>query len=328
MRPRESSQFGRELVQITPLEPQSAPLPTFGDDLMRLVEQFLQSLDVKSSSRSGYRSFIRPFMIWVEKANVLSPTRQDILAYKHYLAKQKLSSATISSYLVAVRRFFEWAEGMKLYPNIAKGIKGTKRPRGFRKDPLTVDQVLELFQSVCRDDLIGKRDISLLNLLVRTGIRTVEAIRADIGDIRQNTGETVLWVHGKGRDSKDDFVVLTPNALKPINDYLQLRNEISESAPLFISHSNRSLNRRLTTRSVSRIIRFYLQRVGVASIRITPHSLRHTAITLSLQGGASIQEARALGRHSDINTTLTYAHNLDRIARAPERKIDKVLTQA
>ena len=216
---------------------------------------------------------------------------------------------------------------MKLYPNIAKGIKGSKRPRGFRKDPLTVDQVLELFQSVCRDDLIGWRDIALLNLLVRTGIRTIEAIRANIGDIRQNTGETVLWVHGKGRDSKDDFVVLTPNALKPINDYLQLRNEISETAPLFISHSNRRLNKRLTTRSVSRIIHFYLQRIGVASLRITPHSLRHTAITLSLQGGASIQEARALGRHSDINTTLTYAHNIDRIARAPERIIDKVLAQ-
>jgi len=184
-------------------------------------------------------------MLWVEGTNTVSPTRQDILTYKWHLKSQKLSSATISNYLVAVRLFFEWAEGMKLYPNIAKGVKGGKRQRGFRKDPLTVDQVLELFGSVCRDDLIGWRDIALLNLLVRTGIRTIEAIRADIGDIRQNTGETVLWVHGKGRDSKDDFVVLTPNALKPINDYLQFRNDKSDKAPLFISHGNRSIEGRL-----------------------------------------------------------------------------------
>jgi len=327
MRSEETSSARREIARINPLDSRLAPLPPLGNELMLLAERFLQSLDVKSSSRSGYRSFIRPFMSWVEETNTISPTRQDILAYKRYLESRELSSATISSYLVAVRQFFEWAEGMKLYPNVAKGIKGSKRPRGFRKDPLTVDQVLELFQSVCRDDLIGRRDIALLNLLVRTGIRTIESIRANIGDIRQNTGETVLWVHGKGRDSKDDFVVLTPNALKPINDYLQLRDEKSEIAPLFISHSNRSLNKRLSTRSVSRIIHFYLQRIGVASVRITPHSLRHTAITLSLQGGASIQEARALGRHSDINTTLTYAHNIDRVARAPERKIDRILAQ-
>jgi integrase/recombinase XerC/integrase/recombinase XerD len=235
---------------------------------------------------------------------------------------------TISSYLVAVRRFFEWAEGMKLYPNVARGIKGARRPRGFRKDPLTVDQVMELLRSVCKDDVIGKRDFALVNLLIRTGIRTVEVVRADVGDIRQNTGETVLWVHGKGRDSKDEFVVLTNNTLKPINDYLRERDGTgNESTPLFISHSNRNLNGRMTTQSVALIVRYYLRKTGVASNRITPHSLRHTAITLSLIAGASVQEARLLGRHSDINTTLTYAHNIDRIARAPERKIDEVLAE-
>jgi integrase/recombinase XerD len=82
---------------------------------------------------------------------------------------------------------------------------------------------------------------------------------------------------------------------------------------------------RLTTRSVSRIVKQHLRGIGLDSDRLTTHSPRHTAITFSLLGGASIQEARALGRHADINTTMIYAHNIHRIADAPERKIDALL---
>ena len=89
--------------------------------------------------------------------------------------------------------------------------------------------------------------------------------------------------------------------------------------------SDRNRNRRLTTRSVSRIIKEHLREIGLDSPRLTAHSLRHTAITLSLQAGATIQEAQALGRHANINTTLIYAHNIDRIAHAPEKKIDAFL---
>ena len=68
-----------------------------------------------------------------------------------------------------------------------------------------------------------------------------------------------------------------------------------------------------------------MRKIGLNSDRLTAHSLRHTAITLALKGGATIQEAQALGRHANINTTLIYAHNIDRLTQAPERKIDVVL---
>jgi len=96
-------------------------------------------------------------------------------------------------------------------------------------------------------------------------------------------------------------------------------------ASLFPSLSDMNLGQRLTTRSVSRIVKSYLRKIGLNSNRLTAHSLRHTAITLCLQGGATIQEAQALGRHANINTTLIYAHNIDRLTQAPERKIDAVL---
>lgn len=183
----------------------------------------------------------------------------------------------------------------------------------------------EMEALVDRSTLQGKRDYSLLNLLVRTALRTVEVIRAEVGDIRQETGEAVLWIQRKGRDVKDEFVLLTQDTLKLLNEYLQTRGRVEDKAPLFASLSDRNRDERLTTRTIREIVKTNLKGIGLNNERLTAHSLRHTAITLSLMGGASIQEAQALGRHANINTTLIYAHNINRIAQAPERKIDALL---
>lgn len=298
---------------------------TIKTGLETLLDRFILSQDIKETTKRTYRRSLKRFIEWTTKVGIQSPTREDILAYKGYLQTQGISSLTLSSYMVVVRKFFEWAEGMKLYPNIAKGIRGAKRVRGFRKDSLTVTQVKELLNDIDRSSSQGKRDYAMLNLMVRTGLRTIEVIRADMGDIRQEGGEAVLWIQGKGRDAKDDFVLLTGETLSPIRNYLQTRGKVEDTNPLFSSLSDRNNGKRLTTQSIRKTVKKYLRGIGLNSERITAHSLRHTAITLSLLGGATIQEAQVLGRHADINTTLIYAHNINRIAQAPERKIDAIL---
>lgn len=295
------------------------------NDLEAITRSFIVSLDVSETSRNTYRKGIKPFMEWVQGRGIVKPTRADVLAYKAHLRDRDLSPFTVSGYMTAVRKFFEWAEGEGYYLNIAKGVKGAKKPRGFRKDPLTVKQVKDLLASIETETLQGKRDHAILNLLIRTALRTIEVIRADVGDIRQQGGEAILWVQGKGRDTKDEFVLLTPETLGPIRAYLATRGQVSDQDPLFVSESHRNQGERLTTRSIRRIVKSRLTGIGIEDERLTAHSLRHTAITLSLMAGASIQEAQALGRHASINTTMIYAHNLDRIAHAPERRIDDLL---
>jgi len=294
--------------------------------LKELVDRFLSSQDVKQSSLGTYKRGLKQFTTWISTHNIINPTREDILSYKNYLINEKsLSALSVSGYLVVVRKFFEWTESIKLYPNIAKGIKGTKRERGFRKDCLTISQAKELLGFIDNDSVKGKRDYALLNLLIRTGLRTIEVIRANIEDIRQNSGEAVLWIQGKGRDSKDEFVLLTDETLKPILSYLETRPDADTKEPLFTSLSNRNQSGRLTTISVSRIVKGHLKKIGLNSKKLTAHSLRHTSITFALMGGATIQEAQALGRHASITTTMVYAHNINRVSHAPERKIDALL---
>lgn len=59
--------------------------------------------------------------------------------------------------------------------------------------------------------------------------------------------------------------------------------------------------------------------------RLTTHSFRHSAVTFALLGGASLQQAQALARHTNLTTTMVYAHNVDRVSQAPERFVDGLL---
>jgi integrase/recombinase XerC/integrase/recombinase XerD len=287
--------------------------------------RFLSAQDIAPKSRETYSKAIKRFFSYLEEHQVNNVDRQDILDYKRELQDSGLSAYTVSAYITAVRRFFTWTETEKLYPNIAAGVKGGKKPKGFKKQPLTVSQIKRLLQRIDTTTIQGKRDLALLNLLIHTGLRTIEITRADVGDIQQQGGEAVLYIQGKGRENKDDFAVLTDSALKPLQDYLSSRKATPDQ-PLFTSCSDRNTGGRMSTRSISRIVKTRLQDIGIDDPRITAHSLRHTAVTLSLLGGASIQEAQRFARHSNINTTLIYAHNIDRIGKAPERKIDAMLS--
>ena len=291
-----------------------------------LVDGFLNAQDVSQKSLSTYRRTLRKFIDWLEKSGKINNpdniTREDILEYKKYLKQLELSPSTISAYLTAVRKFFRWLETKRIYPNIAEDIKGMKNPKGHRKDCLTELQVKKALDNIDRSTLKGKRDYALFNLLVRTGLRTVEIAGARIGDIRRESGQPVLWIRGKGRDEKDDFVILTEKSLNPIGEYLSSRESIEKDQPIFISLSNRNFGKKMTTRSISRVIKRILKSINLDSNRYTAHSLRHTAITLAIKGGASPRQAQAMARHSDIKTTMAYYHNLNRIKDGAEKYID------
>lgn len=302
--------------------------------LEELVERFLESYDARANSRSTYKRQLREYLRWIraEARDEWELRRQDILDYRGYLearagsAGRGLSAYSIGGYLTAVRRLYAWLEEERIYPNVARTVKGPKRPRGFKKDMLTEEQLRACVEAIQRDTKLrpheAARNLALFNLMARTGIRDVEAARASVGDLRRLEGERVLYVHGKGRDSADEFVLVTDKAYKPLRKYLDLRPGLWEGSPLFVSHSRRNYGDRLSSRSISRIIKQTLRAAGLDDARLTAHSLRHTAISMALRNGATIQQAQSMARHSSPATTMIYAHNLDRVKSGAEKLVD------
>lgn len=294
-----------------------------------IIGRWMASLDLASGTKETYLSGFRAFCWFVRSTSLDFDelTRDDVKSFKEYLVNEKkLKPATVSSYLASVRSFYAYSEDNGI-ENIAHRVKGVTDSRSFKKEPLTPDQAQRLLASIDRSTEKGMRDFAILNLMLRTGLRDIEIVRANCRDIQTKAGVDVLYVQGKGRASKDNFVVLTPKALSPIAAYLEKRGKVDKLDPLFASVSSRNAGERLTVRSVSRIAKSALRAIGIDDERYTAHSLRHTAITFSLLGGATERDAQQMARHANITTTMLYSHDIDRIKHAAEREIDNVLDQ-
>lgn len=291
-----------------------------------LLDAFISAQDVKANSKGLYKRTLKQYFGWVvSKSYSLSQiTRVDLLRYKDELLASGMSPLTVGSYITSVRRFYEWAEANKYYPNVAKGIKSPKRRQQFKKQPLLPAQATSLL-SYFEDKAL--RDYAIVNLLLRTGLRTVEVVRANIEDITFKAGKRVLLVHGKGRDSKDSFVILTDKAYQPIAKYLDARGKTKGGEPLFSSTSNNSKGERLTTRTISYIVKEGLKGIGMDSRDFTAHSLRHTTAVNILRAGGRIEDAQGVLRHTSPATTQIYTATIQeemRLKNATEELLDSL----
>ena len=165
----------------------------------------------------------------------------------------------------------------------------------------------------------------MLVTMLTMGLRTIEITRANIEDIRTKGDATVLYVQGKGHEEKDDLIRMPYHVETAIRDYLSVRNIANPSAPLFISTSNHNHNGRMTTRSIRRIVKTAFISAGFNSPRLTAHSTRHTAATLSLLNGATLQQTQELLRHKNIGTTEIYAHNIDATTNPAATDVEKAI---
>ena len=297
--------------------------------LDELLNQFIADQDIKTNSADLYRRTLKQYFNWVTLQGLPMGEIQHlhIIKYKADLLKDGKSSLTVGGYITSVRRFYEWTEAKKYYPNIAKGVKTPKRTQQFKKQPLTASESTELLSQVS-----NARDLAIINLCLRTGLRTIEVTRANVGDIEVKGGQIILNVHGKGRDDKDQFVILTNKAQAPITEYLKARGIVlgnlkpgQQNEPLFISKSNKNKGERLDTRTIRRIAKNNLIAIGLNSHYYTAHSLRHTTAVSILRAGGTLENAQGVLRHSNPATTQIYTATIleeQRLKHASEQLID------
>lgn len=301
----------------------STPVVNQELSISRAIEAFVAECDIRENSRNVYRRGLQYFFKWVENTGrtISELTRTDIITFKDSLLSTH-SNLSVASYLVALRRFYEWAEGNKLYPNIAKGIKSPKRKNAYLKEHLRENQIADLLAHFEGNT----RDYAIVNLLLRTGLRCIEVVRANVEDITFKGGQRILRVWGKGRDERDAFVVLTDKAYAPIKAYLDTRGSTTLKEPLFISTSNRNLKGRLTTRSISKICKEGFRAIGIDGKEYTAHSLRHTTAVLLLKNG-SLSDVQSVLRHSSPATSQIYTKSIEeelRLANPSEKKLDGI----
>lgn len=294
------------------------------------IRQFLAYADVRESSGKTYTRCLRHFFHWLQDNGIRHPERGDIIAYRDDLLREH-KATTVQSYLSSVKVFFKWTKEAGQYDNIAKSVKLPKVDNaGYKKDYLQVNQCRKLLKSIERESLKGKRDYAIILLMMTSGLRTIEVVRANVEDLQDAETErgrkyTRLYIMGKGRDDRTAVVKVAAETVEAIRDYLSERGAVSGKDPLFASISHRNTGERMTTRSVSGIAKDHLLSAGYDSARLTAHSLRHTAGTLAKKAGSSWQEVQQMLRHKDISTTMRYVHTMNREENESEERVARAI---
>ena len=289
-----------------------------------LYNRFISYLDASPKTVQTYSRAVRQLIKWLAVRGITQPTREDIIAYREELRVDHKAS-TVQNYIIAIRLFFQWTEQEGVYPNIAQHIKGAKISKEHKKDYLTSTQVKAVLSGIDTDSPQGRRDYAIFALMVTGGLRDIEVHRANVEDLRTLGDSTVLYLQGKGREERAEYVKVPAEVEKAIRASLADREDAKGSSPLFVSLSNNSKGGRISTRSVSGLVKRALVQAGYDSETLTAHSLRHTAVTLSLLGGEKLEEVQQFARHRNIATTLIYAHSIDRAKNQCENTIAKAI---
>ena len=316
-------------------------LPAVQADYSAMVEKWIDFTKKHSGLKSAqseraYRNAIKQALNYFNEhgVNILATTDDDVYSWLSNLKSEK-SPSTVQMYLVAVRLFFAFLYQQKIITdNPCEGMKaGVKIERDkHTRDYLSVKRAQELIATMPDQTEMQLRNKAIVSLMVTSGLRCCEVQKALYGDLRTAGDSEVLYIQGKGHTSKDDYVKVAPAVGKMIRDYLKVRfkgNEPKDRDYLFVStsrnHATFDKDDELSTQAIRAIVKKAMQDIGFDDSRHTAHSLRHTAATLMLRSGEDLNNVKQVLRHSNVQTTMIYAHALEREKNNAELAVSNLL---
>lgn len=217
-----------------------------------------------------------------------------------------LKRSTIGKKLSTLKSFFGWlaAEEILQRDPTAK-LKAPKTEKRIPK-ALTIEE-LEMLRESCKTI----RQRAFLELLYASGCRLSEIHQLNIKDVNFQTMSTN--VIGKG--NKEREVYLSPKSSYHMRKYLDSRNDDCEALMV----TERRPYRRLTKRGIQCEIKKIAMAAGLEK-KVSPHILRHTFATLTLNNGAELVAVQELLGHSSPDTTLRYARITEERKREQHKK--------
>jgi len=282
-----------------------------GRSLIRQNQQgLLGSIAGELGERSQriYESDAKVFAQWLQDHHVTPATisRETITQYRAWLVENYRTATAKRMFSVARRILDEQVHNGVLTTNHAKNIRGIKAEDESPHIALTREQANDLLSAVDLDTKKGKRDYAMLILLLYTGIRRFECAGLTLSDLGMEQGHHVLTIQGKG--NRRDIVKLRVEAWRAVDEYLRDtgREKLPKDAPLFCQFRKGDFptEQPISNMVVYRTILHYAKEAGIDSL--TPHGMRASFVTLSLEGGAKLEQVQVAARHKDPRTTEKY----------------------
>lgn len=294
---------------------------------------FLESVGSRSLKTEGtYLAALRYFADWVQVGEHagfdleqpwplgLTPLTTELVLKFNEALRSARSQNTGRTYMAALLSFFSYLVSIDQLPpglSLEKVRERLKRQRKTalrpsskvvnldtirQQVPLIVDYYCTLPLPPSGDDPYNRRlsllrDRALVTVLYSTAVRISEAVALDRKHVANGQAEDVLITGKGGRTRTIHFLDYAREAIRA---YLAERTDSNPA--LFVSHSRRADGKRLTTRSVQRMVETAVATLGLDAT-LTPHDFRHYRATELLREGVPVEVVQEYLGHADISTT-------------------------
>jgi integrase/recombinase XerD len=318
------------LERLTDLAGQSLPATQWQDPRVRLLAAGWLSGFRSPRTRRAYAGDLLIWQRWctAHEVDPLRARRVQVDLYLADLLDGGASPASAGRRLSALSSFYRFLLEQEDL-DIARSNPATavRRPvLDAQHSPtlgLTRDEAVALLDTVDRAcSPQQRRNAAMLRLLLHNALRVDEILSADLADLGRHPGRTgvhdTLTIRRKG--GRRARIALAPATVEALQRYLEQRADAvgcgSEEllGPLFASRNER----RLTPKTVWVLVRSTARAAGIeAWAKLSPHSLRHTAITLALDAGAPLRDVQDFAGHRDARTTRRYDRSREDLDRSP-----------
>ena len=164
-----------------------------------------------------------------------------------------------------------------------------------------IENVLSLLNE--EKDFTGVRNKLIVELFYSTGIRRTELVNIKLSDV-SSSHKTIKVL---GKRNKERIIPLLPSVLKTIEEYINLRGDLSNiKDPTFLFLTLKGI--KIYETLVYRIINSYFSSAS-EKVKKSPHILRHSFATHLLNEGADLKAVKELLGHSSLASTQVYTHN-------------------
>ena len=270
-----------------------------------IVDEFLSYLETKHAAKNTIASYERDiikFEQYFEKKGkkVYYLTNEDMQEYLEYLEGEGKSNSTISRVSASIKSYYKYLLSKNLVEsNIAKNIK-TYKVEKKELSVLTKKEIQELLNEATCEDLKGRRDQAMLQLLYATGMRVTELISIKISDVNLSSGKIKIAKSGISRT-----ISLSNSILRYIKNYVKeirpLLCKLDTDDALFLN----SNGKKLTRQGFWKILKKYKKSAKIEK-ELTPHTLRHSFAIHQLNDGMDIKQLQEILGHTDVATTMMY----------------------
>ena len=254
-------------------------------------------LGLSTETLSAYKRDVQEFLDFIGDEQL---TSRLIDTFIRSLQSQGMKATTVRRKCMSVRCLCHFMVGIgRLDKNIHKMIDPIRIDRRT-PDAIESDDVDAIVSAVekrlpASRAVNIRRDIAIILILYRSGLRVSELCNLDLKDI--NTSRRDILVMGKGRVER--IVPTTEKCMKAICDYINI-DRVSDTDAVFVKLDGS----RITRRSVGDMLRAASNTAGVK--HTTPHLLRRSCATDLMDRGVDIELIQFLLGHQDLSTTQSY----------------------